>query len=94
MLVGKISKPIIIFWLLSLLNLLILLQNSCDNTNANSVAKLSMVDVITEDSKQGVEDSDNEAVEVSKETEAQELPHVSTIKLSMVQVVYVCLAYL
>ena len=71
-----------------------MLQASCVKTDINSVVKLSLDDVIDGDSKQSVQDHDNEETQVSKETEAQELLHVSTIKLSMVQVVYVCLAYL
>ena len=70
------------------------MQDSCVNTDAVLAEKLNLVDVVVEESKWCVEECDNEAVEVSKETEAQELLHVSTIKLSMVQVVYVCLAYL
>ncbi len=81
MLVGTNLKPIIIFWLLSLLNLLILLQNSCVNTDADLAGKHSLNDVIDEDSKQCIENHDNEAAKVTEETETQEILRVSTIKL-------------
>ncbi len=59
------------------------LQDSYDITDADLIEKLSMDDVMVKDSKLCVDVRDNKAVEVSKETEVQELPHVSTIKLSM-----------
>ncbi len=58
------------------------MQDSYVYTDVDLPEKLSLSDVIDEDSRQSIEDSYNEAVEVSKETEAQELLHVSTIKLS------------
>ncbi len=64
------------------------MQDSCIHTDADLAEKL-LGDVIIEDSKQCVEDSDNEAVEVLKETETQELPYVSTIKLSIVTDFYI-----
>ncbi len=44
----------------------------------------SLDNVNVEDSKWCIEVGDNEAVEVSKETERQELPHVSTMRVSKV----------
>ncbi len=84
MLVGKISETIIIFWLSLRFDVFISLQDSYVYTDVDLPEKLSLSDVIDEDSRQSIEDSYNEAVEVSKETEAQELLHVSTIKLSKI----------
>ncbi len=69
-----------------IITIFILLQDSCVEveTDIDSVVKLSMDDVIDEVSKQSVQDHDNEETQVSKETEAKELPNVSTINLFMV----------
>ncbi len=61
-----------------------MLQASCVKTDINSVVKLSLDDVIDGDSKQSVQDRDNEETQVSKETEVKKLPNVSTINLFMV----------